>query len=202
MNKKSIAFIGFDLETLELLESNETYNIKGYFDFEKASYDDINYLGDDSQFENISSEIDEVVMTMDSSVLREKLYQIYKDKITSYVFHKSSNISKRADIGAGSVIQANTLVSTYSKIGLGCFINHNACIHHESTIGDFSIVAPSAVVLGRVEIGKKCYIGAGSIIKENVKIGSNVIIGAGSVVVNDIEDNSTVVGNPAKRYLL
>ena len=201
MLKKNVALIGFDLEVLELLESNENYHIVGYFDMEKKEYDDVQYLGTDASFEKFFKDIDEVVLSMDMPLIREKMYGIYKEKIHTFIAHKDANISKRSKIGIGTVIQCGAFVSAYAKLGKGCFVNYDAGIHHESSLGDFSIVAPGARVLGRVSIGENCYIGASSTIKEGVKIGSNVTIGAGAVVVNDIEDNSTVVGNPAKRYL-
>jgi sugar O-acyltransferase (sialic acid O-acetyltransferase NeuD family) len=201
MLKKNVALIGFDLEVLELLESSGNYNIVGYFDMEKKEYDDAQYLGRDTSFEKFSKDIDEVVLSMDMPLVREKMYALYEGKIKSFMAHDGANISKRSKIGIGTVIQCGALVSAYAKLGKGCFVNHDASIHHESSLGDFSIIAPGARVLGRVSIGENCYIGASSTIKEGVKIGSNVTIGAGAVVVNDIEDNSTVVGNPAKRYL-
>ena len=43
------------------------------------------------------------------------------------------------------------------------------------------------------------FIGAGAVIIQGCKIGKNSIVGAGSVVLHDIEENSTYVGNPARK---
>lgn len=198
---KNIALVGFDLEVLELLEDNSCINIIGYIDKNKIEASELDYLGNDKKFIAKNYTDIDVVLTMDIPEVREKLFYIYKNYIVDFYQHSTAKISKRANVGDGTVIQANTLISSNVKIGRGCFINYFVSVHHESQIGDFTILAPKVMILGRVEIKNKCYIGAGAIIKENVTIGSNVIIGAGSVVINDIESNSIVVGNPAKKYL-
>ncbi len=196
-----MVLIGFDLEVLELLESIEYMNLIGYVDNQKIDFENFTYLGTDEMFVKKINKDVEVVLSMNIPKVRTKLFDFYRNNISSFVAHKSSNISSRARIGLGTIIQANTLISTKVSIGNGCFLNHSSAIHHESEIGDFTILAPNSLVLGRVKIGKECYIGAGAIIKENIIIGSNVIVGAGSVVINDIADNSVVVGSPAKKYL-
>ena len=189
------------MEVFELIEDNLCMNIIGYIDRSKIDFEELNYLGDDEEFIKNKNNKTEVVLTIDIPRIRKKLFKLYEKNIFSYISHQTSNISKRAEIGLGSVIQANTLISARVNIGKGCFLNHSSAVHHESKIGDFTILAPKSLILGRVTIGNQCYIGAGSIIKENVKIGDNVTIGAGAVVVNNIADNSIVVGNPAKKYL-
>jgi sugar O-acyltransferase (sialic acid O-acetyltransferase NeuD family) len=197
---KKYALIGFDLEVLELIETMGCDHFLGYVDVEKKQMDNVFYIGNDNELLNQNIEF-EPVISVDIPAVREKLFNLYHFFFSEYVSHPNSNISERAKIGVGTVIQSGTLISSSVEIGKGCFINHGASIHHEAIIGDFTILAPKALILGRVSIGTKSYIGAGSIIKQNIKIGSNVIIGAGAVVINDIPDNSTVVGNPAIRYL-
>lgn len=197
---KKLVLIGFDLEVLELLEDSKLIDIAGYVD-NNNTFDELNYLGNDEKFIQSKDKDIEVVLSMDTPNVRAKLYELYKNYIVDIITHSTSNISKRAKIGCGTIIQANTFISTEVTIGKGCFLNHGSSIHHESKIGDFTILAPNSLVLGRVEIGEKCYIGAGAIVKENIVIGDNVVIGAGAVVVNNIPANSIVVGNPAKQYL-
>ena len=169
-------------------------------DLKKSEFDEIYYIGTDEKFISYKSSI-KAVLSMDIPSIREKLFYIHENRISNFISHHTANISKRAFIKNGTLIQSNTLISSYVKIGKGCLINHNVSIHHESEIGDFTVIAPRATILGRVKIGKNSYIGAGSIIKQNVSIGSNVTIGAGAVVLNDISDNTIIVGNPAKRII-
>lgn len=198
---KKLVLIGFDLEVLELLENIQSVDIIGYVDKYDMGFENLSYLGDDKKVisENKLDDTIEVILSMDIPEVRAKLFNNYRTNISKFIAHQTSVISKRSEIGCGTIIQANTLISANVKIGDGCFLNHSASVHHESKIGDFTILAPKVLVLGRVAIGKESYIGAGAIIKQNIKIGSNVIIGAGAVVVNDIPDNTIFVGNPAKK---
>lgn len=196
---KDIILIGYDLEVIELLENN-FFNILGYVDINKNSLTNLHYLGNDEKFIKMNKN-NKVILSMNAPKIRSKLFSIYKNHLIDLVVHNLATVSKKAEIDIGTVIQRNVLISPNVQIGKNCFLNDSSSVHHESIIGDFSILAPRSLVLGRAKIGKQCYIGAGAIIKENVEIGNNVVIGAGSVVINNIPDNSTVVGNPAKKYL-
>lgn len=49
-------------------------------------------------------------------------------------------------------------------------------------------------------IKKGASIGANATILPGIIIGENAMIGAGSVVTKDVPPNTTVIGNPAKKY--
>jgi maltose O-acetyltransferase len=50
-----------------------------------------------------------------------------------------------------------------------------------------------------VSIGDDCWIGGSAVILPGVSIGNRCIVGAGAVVTKDVPDDTTVVGNPAKK---
>ena len=50
---------------------------------------------------------------------------------------------------------------------------------------------------GAISIGKDSWIGQDAVLLAN--IGQNCTVGAGSVVFHDIADNTTVIGNPARK---
>ncbi len=106
--------------------------------------------------------------------------------------------SYNVDIGQGTIIMDNAIISNNVKIGSGCLIYYNATITHDCKIGDFVELSPSANILGNVTIGSLTHVGANATILPKVKIGKNVVVGAGAVVTKDIPDNCTVVGIPAK----
>ena len=87
------------------------------------------------------------------------------------------------------------------EIGHGVVCNTSSTIDHECIIGDFSFIAPGAVLCGNVKVGRSTFIGANAVIRQGIIIGNNVIIGAGTVVIRDIPDNSTVIGNPARKLV-
>ena len=52
----------------------------------------------------------------------------------------------------------------------------------------------------RVSIGEKSWIGEGALVMANV--GRNATVGAGSVVYKEVLDDTTVLGNPARKVSL
>lgn len=202
-----IALIGFDLDIIDLIETNSLYRIKGFIDKHDFSRDysisGLKYLGKDEDWSEILKENTQLklAIAMDVPAVRKKVYEYYDHRLIVSLESPRSHISKSASIGNGCIIQHSVNVMPYAKIGNGCSLNVNSTIHHESTLGDFSVLAPGSLVLGRATIGEQVYIGAGAIVKQNCTIGANSTIGAGAVVVNDIPANSTVVGVPANRFL-
>ncbi len=115
------------------------------------------------------------------------------------VIHPSASISKNVKIGIGNFISKNTSINPLVIIKDFCVLNTACVIEHECVISNGVHIAPGAVLAGNVFVDENTFIGANSVIKQGIKIGKNVIIGAGTVVIKDIEDNSTYVGNPARK---
>jgi sugar O-acyltransferase (sialic acid O-acetyltransferase NeuD family) len=108
--------------------------------------------------------------------------------------HPSSQIGRAVEIGAGTVLMANTVVNPSSKVGDNVIINTGATVDHDCVIGDGVHIAPGATVCGTVKVGKKSFIGAGSTVINNITIGKNVFIGAGTTIYSDVSDGTRIVG--------
>ena len=111
---------------------------------------------------------------------------------------RSSNISKRIQIGNGVVIMPGVSINSSTIIGKHAIVNTNASIDHDCIIDDFVHISPNATLCGGVNIGEGSHIGAGATVIPGIKIGKWVKIGAGSIIIKDVPDYSTVVGNPGK----
>ncbi len=109
-----------------------------------------------------------------------------------------SSISKRAIIGAGTVIMPGVSVNSGTRIGDHVIINTNASVDHDCHIESYVHVSPGCSVSGGVVIGEGTHIGTGASIIQNIKIGKWSIVGAGCVVINNIPDFAVVVGNPGR----
>ena len=88
----------------------------------------------------------------------------------------------------------NTCIDNMVKIDDHVFIAHNVMI------GARSILVAGCEVSGSVEIGEDCWIGPLSTIRDGVLVGRKSIIGMGAVVTKDVGENTTVAGNPARRF--
>ena len=58
---------------------------------------------------------------------------------------------------------------------------------------------PGSQLGGFTHVGNRTLIGSSSTILQGVNIGNDVTVASGSVVFAKVSDNSTVMGNPARR---
>jgi len=103
------------------------------------------------------------------------------------------------EIGIGSFIGANSILTTNIKIGKHALLNRGNQIGHDTVIGDYFSAMPGAIVSGNVTIHDMVYLGTNSSIKEKISIHSLTTIGLNSGVIQDIEEPGVYGGTPAKK---
>ena len=114
------------------------------------------------------------------------------------IVHPAASVSKRAQVGAGSVVLAGAVIVIGADIGEGVIVNTAASIDHDCILGDGVHFSPGAHLAGGVVVGARTWLGIGCTILEKTTIGTDVIVGAGAVVTKPCADGVTVVGNPAR----
>lgn len=165
---------------LEILEARGIL-VKGLFD-DREDTDEL--LGYSVREYAPGIEIDKLLLAIGNNSIRKRLAeQIAADYGTA--LHPSAIISKRAGIGAGTVVMAGAVVNTSAELGRHCIINVNALVDHDCRMDDFVHVAPGACLCGGATIGEGTWIGAGAVVNPGVRIGSWVQIAPGSVVLED-----------------
>lgn len=112
--------------------------------------------------------------------------------------HPSAQLGHDVQVGPGSLLAPNVVVTTRVRIGVHSILNVRASVSHDCLIGDFVNINPAATLCGNVQVGDGSFIGAGAVVKEKIVIGRGVVVGAGAVVVRDLPDGVTVVGSPAR----
>lgn len=172
-------------------------------------YEDIVFLDDDENiktcagFPVVGRVADGVVMTGDKIVAignaetRERIQGKLDNVVT--LIHPNAVISRRVQIGRGSVIMAGAVINSDSVVGNGVIINTGASLDHDCVIEDFAHVSVGAHIAGTVRVGRRAWIGAGAVVINNLNICGDCMIGAGAVVVRDISEPGTYIGLPAKR---
>ena len=175
----------------------------------KCGYKDILFLDDNENvkecagFPVIGKVSDAVTMEDDKIVaignaeIREKIQSQLSNLVT--LIHPSAVVSRRVEIGKGTVVMAGAVINSDVIIGKGCIINTGASVDHDCKLEDFVHVSVGAHVAGTVAIGRKTWIGAGATISNNVSICGHCMIGAGAVAVKDIIEPGTYVGAPVKK---
>lgn len=102
-------------------------------------------------------------------------------------------------LGDGSVIFAQSTVTTNIAVGRHVHIGRGCAVGHDCVLNDYVSVMPLAGISGNVTVGRGAYIGAGAVIRQGLTIGDGAIIGMGAVVVRDVPAHATVLGNPAEQ---
>lgn len=108
------------------------------------------------------------------------------------LIHKSSHVSKMAEIGTGSVIFANVFIGAEAKLGKQCFISSNSTIEHHVSVGEGFCCGPGFNSSGNVSIGNAVRVGTGVFVEPRLNIGSNSVIASGSIITRDIPANTIV----------
>jgi sugar O-acyltransferase (sialic acid O-acetyltransferase NeuD family) len=122
-----------------------------------------------------------------------------KTKYFTFIHSTTMILDKNIEIGEGSFIGAQSILTTNIKIGKHAILNRGNHIGHDCMIGDYFSIMPNAVVGGNVTIKDKVYIGSCSNVKEKINICDSVIIGMNAAVVKNIVNPGTYVGVPAKQ---
>ena len=115
------------------------------------------------------------------------------------VIASTANVSRHAEIGAGTAVLHNASVNAGAYVGKGCIINTGANIEHDVRIGDYCHISTGAMVNGGCKIGQATFIGSGAVIANGVSIAERAVIGAGTVVCSDINVKGKYIGIPAKK---
>jgi acetyltransferase EpsM len=135
------------------------------------------------------------------AVGNNRIRKVISENLTynfSKAIHPSAQISKRSEIGEGTVVMAGVSVNSGSNIGKHVILNTNCSIDHDCIIADFVHVSPNAALAGNVIVGEGTHIGIGASVIQGISIGKYVTVGAGAVIIEDVPDYAVIVGVPGK----
>lgn len=143
----------------------------------------------------------EVVVAVGSPLARKKIVESLPKSTKFFThIHKSAQLlASDIRIGDGSIICANSIITTDVKIGKHCHLNLSSTVGHDTVIGDFFTTAPGAKISGNCKIGDCVYFGTNSSVREKIEICNNVTIGLNAGVVKHITEPGTYTGTPAKK---
>ena len=175
----------------------------------KCGYDNIVFLDDNEAItecagypvvgktkEAAEMEGDKIVAIGNASI-REKIQDTLSDVVT--LIHPGAMISRRVEIGSGSVVMAGAVINSDTVIGKGCIINTGSSVDHDCRIHDYVHISVGSHVAGTCSIGKRTWIGAGATVSNNIDICGDCMIGAGAVVIKGVNETGTYIGVPAKK---
>jgi sugar O-acyltransferase (sialic acid O-acetyltransferase NeuD family) len=116
----------------------------------------------------------------------------------TYIHPTALLLDDNIDIGIGSYIGPNCVLTTNIILGEHCLLNRGVHIGHDCRIGNYFSAMPSSVVGGNVNICDCVYLGSQASIKEKIEITKSSTIGMAAAVVKNISKEGTYTGVPAK----
>ena len=198
---------GFGREVAWLVERinevNPTWNLKGFIDDNESLWGNVEgdypVLGGCEYLKPLGDVY--AVCAVGSAKVRKIIIGRIKESNVKFatLIDPSVLVSKRVEIGEGSIICAGTIITVDIKIGNHVIINLDCTIGHDDVIEDFVTIYPSVNVSGNVLIGQCTELGTGTQIIQGKRITANSIVGAGAVVVKNIDEPGTYVGSPVKK---
>jgi len=141
-----------------------------------------------------------MVAVGDSKDRFDMVQKLPKETIYFTFIHPTALIlDDNIEIGEGSFIGANSILTTNIKLGKHTLLNRGNQIGHDTIIGDYFSAMPGAIVSGNVTIYDCVYIGTNSSIREKTSIHSLSTIGMNTCVIKNINEPGVYVGVPAKK---
>lgn len=112
--------------------------------------------------------------------------------------HPRAWVAPDACLAAGSVVFAQSCVSSLVQVGRHASINLACTLSHDTVLGDCVSLGPGVHLSGGVRVGDACDLGTGVTVIPRVLIQAGVTIGAGAVVTRDLPAGVTAMGVPAR----
>lgn len=143
-----------------------------------------------------NNQIDFIIGIGDNDI-RKKIFTKYfinnKKKLVN-IIHPSSSISGSSKILSGTVVFANSVISSNCQIGHCVILNNLSSIDHDVKLSSFVHVSPGVNIAGCVIIRELSWICIGAKISNNINIGKSSVIGAGGIVLSNVKPRSIIVG--------
>lgn len=101
-------------------------------------------------------------------------------------------VSRRATLGAGTIVMHGAIVNAAAVVGDNCIINTLSLLEHDVTVQSHCHISTGARLNGGVHVGEGSFIGSGAIVHEGVRIGARCVVAAGAVVRHPLDDGAWV----------
>ncbi len=139
----------------------------------------------------------------DNRIRREVVERLEKAGfVAETIVHPTAVVADNAELGRGVYVDALCVIAANSRIGAHALINMQVGIGHHVKLGEFSQICPGGKIGGYAVVGDGAFVGTSASVLPGKKIGTNAIVGAVSMVAHDVEAGDSVMGIPARRFLV
>lgn len=187
----------------QINEVKPTWNLRGFFDEKpfEGLRNGLPHLGGFQELNNTVSEI-HLIIGIGNCQAKKRVSELISNSLIQFpvLLHPSVELQtfQNIEIGEGSVICQNCVLTTDIKIGKHTLVSPACNIAHDAELAGFCSLMYAVNIAGNVKLENAAFLGTNATVLQGLTIAENAIIGAGAVVTNSIPANSTAVGIPAR----
>jgi sugar O-acyltransferase (sialic acid O-acetyltransferase NeuD family) len=175
---------GHGRSVAEAVELSRRFSLFGFVDDGcnlPATLFDAQVFGGTSCLERLRDSVDLAVVAIGNNAVREQLHQKLKDLNfeLAIVIHPSAFVSRRAEIGAGTVVMAGAQVGVEARLGEGVILNSAAVVDHHCIVEDYGHLGTNASMAGGSLLGRGAWMQAGSCLGYGVRIAAREVLAVG-----------------------
>jgi sugar O-acyltransferase (sialic acid O-acetyltransferase NeuD family) len=200
-----VAASGLAREVLSMLESIPQFSVVGILD------DEPSLRGTSVRGNPILGPLDAVARYPEAQLLlcagrgsaRRHIFERLaalgvEDGRYATVTDPSAAVSRTCSIGAGSILLAQSALTTDVRLARHVVVMPNATLTHDNVLEDFATICAGVSLGGSVTIGAAAYIGMNASVRERVIVGPDSTVGMAACVLNDIPAGEVWAGVPAR----
>jgi sugar O-acyltransferase (sialic acid O-acetyltransferase NeuD family) len=116
------------------------------------------------------------------------------------LIHPTVVIAKFAEVGAGTIVGAGSILAPFAKVGRHCAINLHVTVGHDSRSGDYCVLSPGARISGGVILEDVVFLGSNATVYPNRHVGKGASLAANSFLVTNLAAGRSAVGVPAAPF--
>lgn len=116
------------------------------------------------------------------------------------LIHPTAAIGMGTQIGEGSILCRQAMVTVDATIGRHVQLNVNSAVGHDARLGDFCTLAGFVDICGRVVLERGVYVATHASVLPKTVVGAWAQISAGSTARRRVRPGMTVVGVPGKEF--
>lgn len=191
---------GHSRSCIDVIESEGIYTIAGLVGFDEevgTSVYGYPIIATDASLEDLSSKYSYALISVGQIFSVSKRVELFTRAVGSgfqlpKVISPFAYVSKRAQIGDGTIVMPGAVVNAGVSIGRNCIINSNSIIEHDSNILDHSHISTGVIVNGGVTVGNQTFVGSGSVLREGIHIGDSCNVGMGMSVTGNLPNGTNL----------